>query len=331
MSLWPNERVLVTGAGGFIGSHLVGRLVAQGAQVRALLHYNSRSSCGNLEFLTPDELARVEVVFGDVCDAGCVDQAVRGCQIVFHLAALVGIPYSYTAPQSYLDTNVYGTLNVLKAALAHGVSRVVHTSTSEAYGTARYTPMDENHSLQAQSPYSASKIAADKLAEAYHLSFGLPVATVRPFNTFGPRQSARAIVPTIVSQLLAGKDPIELGSLEPVRDLTYVEDTVRGFLAVAQCEAAIGETIHLGSGQGIAIGQLARLLCEMLRPEARIVVRDTRVRPPRSEVMTLVCDGAKARSLLGWQPQIPLSEGLARTVDFVQLHPEHYRADQYRI
>ena len=259
---WPDgyrdRRVLVTGAGGFIGSHLVERLGREGASVRALLRYSSRADAGNLRFLPPDLFARVEILRGDVRDPHFMLDACDGVDIVFHLAALIAIPYSYQAPGEYVAVNVAGTVNVLEAARRHKVGRVVQTSTSETYGTAQYRPIDEKHPLVAQSPYAASKVGADKLAESYHLSFDLPVVTVRPFNTFGPRQSARAVLPTILAQLLSGRRELCLGALEPQRDLTYVEDTVAGMLALADCDAAVGRTVNLGTGEALSIGDLAR-------------------------------------------------------------------------
>jgi NAD dependent epimerase/dehydratase len=328
---WNGREVLVTGAGGFIGSHLVGRLADLGASVRALVHYNSRNDWGNLRFLTPEQAARVKVVLGNVEDSGCVDAAVKGSDCVFHLAALIGIPYSYAAPRSYVATNVTGTLNVLDAVLKHRVPRMVHTSTSEAYGTALYVPIDEDHPLQGQSPYSATKIAADKLAESYFRSFDAPVATIRPFNTYGPRQSARAVIPTIASQLLSGKDVVSLGSLDPERDLTFVDDTVSGFLAVAECDRAIGQVVNVGTGSAISVGDLARKLVDMVNPKARIVSVDERVRPDKSEVLRLVCGNAKARELTGWAPRVPLDEGLRKTVEFVRANLDLYRHDIYAV
>jgi len=328
---WSGKTVLVTGAGGFIGSHLTGHLADLGATVRALVHYNSRNDWGNLRFLTPEQLARVSVVLGNVEDSGCVDKAVEGCDCVFHLAALIGIPYSYVAPRSYVATNVTGTLNVLDAVLRHRVPRMVHTSTSEAYGTALYVPIDESHPLQGQSPYSATKIAADKIAESYFRSFDAPVATIRPFNTYGPRQSARAVVPTIASQLLSGRDVVALGSLGPERDLTFVDDTVRGFLAVAECDRALGEVVNVGTGSAVSIGALAQKLVDMVNPRARVVSVEERVRPDKSEVMRLVCANAKARELTGWQPRVSLDEGLRRTVEFVRANLDLYRVDLYTV
>jgi len=299
--------------------------------VRALVHYNSRNDWGNLRFLTPEQLARVSVVLGNVEDSGCVDKAVEGCDCVFHLAALIGIPYSYVAPRSYVATNVTGTLNVLDAVLRHRVPRMVHTSTSEAYGTALYVPIDESHPLQGQSPYSATKIAADKIAESYFRSFDAPVATIRPFNTYGPRQSARAVVPTIASQLLSGRDVVALGSLGPERDLTFVDDTVRGFLTVAECDRALGEVVNVGTGSAVSIGALAQKLVDMVNPRARVVSVEERVRPDKSEVMRLVCANAKARELTGWQPRVSLDEGLRRTVEFVRANLDLYRVDLYTV
>lgn len=328
---WNGKTVLVTGAGGFIGSHLVGRLVDLGATVRAFVHYNKRNDWGNLRFLAPEQVARVEVVLGNVEDSGCVDAAVVGSDCVFHLAALVGIPYSYAAPRSYVATNVSGTLNVLDAVLRHRVARMVHTSTSEAYGTALYVPMDEDHPLQAQSPYSATKIAADRIAESYFKSFDAPVAIIRPFNTYGPRQSARAVIPTIASQLLSGKDIVSLGSLHPERDFMFVDDTVNGFLAVAECDRAIGQVVNVGTGNAISVGDLARKLVDMVNPKARIVSVGERVRPENSEVLRLVCANAKARELTGWSPRVPLDEGLRRTVEFIRGHLDLYRSDLYTV
>jgi NAD dependent epimerase/dehydratase len=328
---WKERVVLVTGAGGFIGSHLVGHLADQGATVRAFVHYNSRGDRGNLRFLSREQEARVTVIAGNVEDSGSVDEAVQGVDCVFHLAALIGIPYSYVAPRSYVATNIAGTMNVLDAVRRHRTPRMVHTSTSEAYGTALYVPIDENHPLQGQSPYSASKIGADKIAESYWRSFGVPVATIRPFNTYGPRQSARAIIPTIASQALAGRPSIELGSLTPERDLTYVEDTVRGFLAVAESDRALGEVVNVGSGKAVSVGELASTIVRMTNSRARIVSVAERVRPDKSEVMRLVCANAKARELTGWEPRVSIEEGLGKTIEFVRSHLDLYRPDEYAV
>jgi NAD dependent epimerase/dehydratase len=324
-------RVLVTGAGGFIGSHLVEALVGAGAHVKALVRYTSRGSWGHLEQVTPEVRHPFKVVLGDVRDAQFIRHHVRGCDVVFHLAALIGIPYSYEASESYVDTNVRGTLNVLQAARDSSGPRVVITSTSEVYGTAVYTPMDEKHPLQAQSPYSASKIAADKLAESYHLSFGLPVVTVRPFNTYGPRQSARAVIPTIVSQVLAGTDALRLGSLDPVRDLTYVGDTVQGFLRAGVAEKVVGQVINLGTGQGISIGELAQMVMQIAELKMAIIADADRVRPPASEVRLLIAKTERARDLLGWEPEVPLAEGLKRVVDYISSNMAAYRVGTYAV
>jgi NAD dependent epimerase/dehydratase len=328
---YKHLRVLVTGAGGFIGSHLVEALVGAGAQVKAVVRYTSRGSWGHLEQVAPKVRDSVEVVLGDVRDAQFLLNQVRGCDVVFHLAALIGIPYSYEAAESYVDTNVRGTLNLLQAAREADVKKVVITSTSEVYGTACYTPMDEKHPLQAQSPYSASKIGADKLAESYHLSFGLPVVTVRPFNTYGPRQSARAVIPTIVSQVLAGGDALRLGALEPVRDLTYVEDTVRGFLRAGVSEQAVGQVINLGSGQGISIGELAQMIMQIVGRKMPIVVDADRVRPQASEVLLLVAKTERARDILGWEPGVSLTEGLRRVIEYISANMVAYRVGSYAV
>jgi NAD dependent epimerase/dehydratase len=324
---WTGKHVLVTGAGGFIGSHLAERLVREGARVRALVHYNALGTWG---WLDKSELRQeMEVVAGDVCDRDSVQQAADGVDVVFHLAALITIPYSYRAPESYVRTNVIGTLNVLQAARAANVGRVVHTSTSEVYGTAQYVPIDEKHPLQGQSPYAASKIGADKMAEAFHLSFGLPVVTVRPFNTFGPRQSARAVIPTIITQCLAG-EAVRLGNLRPSRDLNYVANTVDGFLRTAAQEA-VGRTINLGSGREINVGDLARLIGELAGRPLRIESDDERSRPEKSEVMRLLADNGQARALLGWEPAVSLEDGLRLTIEWLREHLERYRTGVYVI
>lgn len=330
-SEYANLRVFVTGAGGFIGSHLVEALVDAGAHVKALVRYTSRGTWGHLEQLAPEIRSSLDVVLGDVRDAQFMRRQTDGCHVVFHLAALIGIPYSYEATESYIDTNVRGTLNVLEAARDTVVQRVVVTSTSEVYGTARHTPIDENHPLQAQSPYSASKIAADKLAESYHLSFGLPVVTIRPFNTYGPRQSARAVIPTIISQLLAGADRLHLGSLDPVRDLVYVGDTVRGFLRAGVVQHAVGQVINLGTGQGISIGDLARVIMKVVGREVPMVEDAERVRPEASEVRLLVANAEVARTVLGWKPEVSLSEGLQKAVEYIGGNIGAYRVGSYAV
>ena len=308
----------VTGADGFIGSHLVERLTADGVRVRAMALYNALGSHGWLDALAPDALAGVEVILGDVRDPRSVDDLLDGVDVAYHLAALVGIPYSYEAPHSYVSTNLMGTLNVLEAARRHGTPRVVITSTSEVYGTARRTPIDEDHPLQAQSPYAASKIAADKLAESYHLSFGLPVVTLRPFNTFGPRQSARAVIPTIISQIAAGAETVRLGATRPTRDFTYVEDTIRAFTAVgtASGEHVVGRVLNAGSGTEISIGDLAQLIGRLMDTTVRITPDADRLRPDASEVMRLVADNRRLRSASDWAPAVDLEEGLHRTIEW---------------
>lgn len=324
-------KILITGAGGFIGSHLVEYCVERGHNVKAFVHYNSRNDIGNLRFLPKEAFDRIEVIFGDVRDSGSVDRAVSGCECVFHLAALIGIPYSYLAPRSYVDTNVNGTLNVLEAVHRQRIPRMVHTSTSEVYGTAQYEPIDENHPLQGQSPYSASKIGADMLVESYHRSFDLAVTILRPFNTYGPRQSARAVIPTIISQLLSGKEVVRLGSLEPERDLTFVEDTARAFVAAAESNEMVGKTVHVGHGKSISIGKLAEMLVEMINPNARILCDEKRVRPVNSEVMKLICDYSKAESDMEWKPTVSLTEGLNRTIEFVRKQIGLFNTDNYAV
>jgi NAD dependent epimerase/dehydratase len=329
VSALDGERVLVTGAGGFIGSHLVELLAGSGASVRALVHYNARGDVGNLDLLSPEVLERVEVVTGDITDPFGVARMVDGCSTVFHLAALIGIPYSYVAPQSYVATNVTGTLNVLEAVRATG-ARLVHTSTSETYGTARYTPIDEDHPLQGQSPYSATKIGADKLVESYVRSFGVRAATLRPFNTYGARQSMRAVIPTIIAQALTG-DVVRLGSTTPVRDFTYVTDTARAFVALATHDAALGRTLNAGNGKGVTIGELAEMVIALLGSGAHVEVDEQRVRPEASEVFELVADTTAIAEVTGWRPEVPLREGLARTADFVREHLARFRPDVYAV
>jgi NAD dependent epimerase/dehydratase len=313
--VWSGRRVLVTGGEGFIGSHLVERLVREGAEVRTLVQYNA---FGRFGWLDPAVHGEVRVIPGDVRDAGRVLEAVSGCDAVFHLAALIGIPYSYVAPESYVQVNVLGTSTVALACRQAGVSKLVHTSTSETYGTALRVPIDEDHPLQPQSPYSASKIGGDVMALSYWHAFELPVAVVRPFNTYGPRQSTRAVIPTILTQLHGGAAEVHLGTTTPTRDFNYVEDTVAGFLAVAECDRAVGEVVNIGSGREIAIGDLVELLVRITGSPARVVVDPERVRPAGSEVDRLLCDNTRAREWAGWTPQVPLEEGLRRTSDWVE-------------
>jgi NAD dependent epimerase/dehydratase len=327
---WHDLRVLLTGAGGFIGSHLTERLVRAGARVRAFVHYNSRNDQGLLEYVDDEVRTALDIVLGDLTDATMVRRAVADCQIVFHLGALIAIPYSYQAPRHFIDTNVIGTLNVLQACLEEGVVKVVHTSTSETYGSARYTPMDEHHPLQGQSPYAASKIAADKLAESFYCSFNLPVATIRPFNTFGPRQSARAVIPTIISQALAG-DTIRLGALTPVRDFTFVHDTVAAFMKVAEVPNTIGQVVNIGTGQGVTVGDVATMVMSMCSGPKQVIADEERFRPARSEVLELVCNNAKAQALLGWQPQYTLLQGLQETVAYIKEHLHLYKTHTFTL
>ncbi len=325
------SHVLVTGAGGFIASHLVEALVPLCGKVTALIHYDARPHWSNLEFLPRETLDAVEVLAGDVTDPHFMRQAVRGRDVVFHLAALIAIPYSYVAPTAYFQTNVLGTLNILEACRQEGVARMIHTSTSECYGTARTVPISEDHPLQAQSPYSASKISADKAVESYCLSFDFPGVIIRPFNTYGPRQSARAIIPTIVTQMLSAAPCVRLGSLTPTRDLTYVSDTVAGFIAAATADGVEGETINLGVGKTIAIGDLARKISELTGIQKEIVSEEQRVRPEKSEVMQLLSDNRKARELLRWNPQVELDDGLRKVIKFIQEHSDFYKSGHYTV
>ena len=325
---WSSKRVLVTGSGGFIGSHLTERLVRLGTRTRAFVRYNSSGSWGWLD-QSPCR-KDIEVIVGDIRDVDTVRRAMQQVEIVFHLAALIGIPYSYHAPISYVRTNVEGTANVLQAALDAGVNLVVHTSTSEVYGTALYVPIDEAHSLQGQSPYSASKIGADKQTEAFHLSLGLPATTIRPFNTYGPRQSARAIIPTIIVQALT-QPAVSLGNIEPFRDLTYVEDTVDAFIKISQQPEAIGQVINIGSGQEISIKELAATILQLMVKDIPVIADERRIRPQGSEVERLCADTRKAQQLLDWRPRTELREGLVKTIEWIEKNLERYRADDYAV
>jgi NAD dependent epimerase/dehydratase len=325
-------RCLVTGAGGFIGSHLVEALLRSGLETRALIRYNSSNSPGHLAQLPKAGLEeRLEVRFGDVTDPFLVQELVTDCEVVFHLAALIGIPYSYTAPASYVNTNIIGTLNVLRACREARVRRLIVTSTSEVYGTARYTPIDEAHPLHGQSPYSASKIAADKLAESFFCSFDLPVVILRPFNTYGPRQSARAVIPAILTQALSGVEEVRLGSLSPKRDLTFVEDTARAFVLAAEKPGIEGETIHFGQGTAYSVLEIAERCLKSVGSNARIISVDQRRRPERSEVGLLLCDASKAKKVLGWSPQFSLDAGLLATASYIRSHMDQYRPAHYAI
>lgn len=322
--------MLVTGAGGFIGGHLVDRLVRDGAQVRALVRYNSRNERGTLDWMPPESVRDVDVVLGDLRDAESVSRAVEGCEVVFHLGAQIAIPYSYVNPRDYVETNVTGTLNVALAAQAHGVERVVQTSTSEVYGTARQVPITEEHPLEPGSPYAATKVAADKLMDSFHRSFGLPVVILRPFNTYGPHQSARAVIPTIISQALAG-DTLRLGSLDPRRDLTFVTDTVDGFVRAATSDAAVGRTVQLGTERDVSVGDIVDTVGELLGKELQVTQDPDRVRPENSEVMRLISSPQLAGELLGWTPTVSLEDGLQRTIDWIAASRERFRTDQYVI
>jgi NAD dependent epimerase/dehydratase len=325
------KRVVVTGATGFIGSHLVQRLVREGAEVRAMAHYRGDPSLHNLEHLAADELGALEVRRGDLRDATFVRHAIEGRDVVFHLGALVSIPHSYASPGAFVATNVEGTLHVLDACRDAQTPVLVHTSTSEVYGTARTTPMDEAHPLQAQSPYAASKTGADQLVESYRRAFGLPAVTVRPFNTYGPRQSARAIIPTIMSQLTSGQSALRLGALTPVRDLTFVTDTVDGFIAAATTKEALGQVLNLGVGEGIAIGDLARRIMEIAGRRVPIETDAARLRPEESEVLALVSDNRRAGAVLGYAPKVSLDDGLAQTLAFVRAHAASFRPERHGV
>lgn len=325
---WSGRRVLVTGAGGFIGSHVTERLVSLGARVRCFVRYTSRADIGLLSFLPPEVFREIELVFGDLRDIDAVCRAVTGCQTVFHLGALISIPYSYVHPREVVETNVLGTFNILEAVRACGVERLIHTSTSEVYGTARRVPMDEEHPLQGQSPYSASKIGADRLAESYWRSFDVPVVTVRPFNTYGPRQSARAVIPTIITQALT-RDEVRLGNLHPTRDFTFVTDVVAGCMAIAQAENVIGEEINLGSDSEISIGDLAHKIIAIIGRPVSVISEEVRRRPSLSEVKRLWADNRKAKQLVGWSPQVSLDEGLQRTIAWIEKHLDLYRPGVY--
>jgi len=325
------RRVLVTGADGFIGSHLVERLVAVGASVRAFCLYTSQGSWGWLEDAPADTRAKLDVRLGDIRDARFVESACEGVDIICHLAALIAIPYSYVAAESYVDTNVRGTLNLLEAARRARVCRFVHTSTSEVYGTPSSLPIRETHPMQAQSPYAATKVAADQLALSFHLSHGVPVVVLRPFNTYGPRQSARAVLPTILTQMLAGKDEIDLGRLDTRRDLTYVADTVEGFLAAATAEGIDGDTIQLGTGEAVSIAELFEMANRVMGSRCQPRVDPRRVRPDASEVLVLESDPARALERLGWRPTVSLEEGLTRTVAWLRQHLSRYHVEQLHV
>ena len=329
-NFWKKKKVLVTGAGGFIGSHLVERLVEAGASVRAFVHYNSRADPGLLRMAVPENLSRIEFVGGDLRDADAIRAAVKGCQFVFHLGALISIPYSYLHPAEVVESNFMGTLNVLMACRDFEVERLVHTSTSEVYGTALKPMIDESHPLQGQSPYSASKIGADKLAESFHCTYDLPVVTVRPFNTYGPRQSARAVIPTIITQAIAGST-IRLGSLDTIRDFTYVDDTVNGFLCAAMAGNVEGCTFNLGTGEAVSIGDLSAKIIQKVGTHVKVKADAARLRPRKSEVKRLLSDNSLAREKLGWNPVVSLDDGLDKTIFWIKENLNHYRVGIYEL
>lgn len=326
-----NKRVLVTGADGFIGSHLVESLLENGCSVKAFVYYNSFNSWGWLDALPKDVLSQVEIFTGDVRDPSGVRQAVKGMDVVFHLAALIAIPYSYHSPDSYVDTNIKGTLNVLQACRDHDVEKVLVTSTSEVYGSAKYVPIDESHPYQGQSPYSATKIGADMIAESFNKSFNLPVSIVRPFNAYGPRQSARAIIPTIITQLLSGSKEIKLGSLTPTRDFTYVKDTCRGFVEIARSNESVGQVINIASQEEISVGELARNIIEVLGMDVKVVADNQRMRPDNSEVTRLLGSNEKIRTFCGWKPEVSFGDGIKSTADWFRNNLDKYKTNIYNI
>jgi dTDP-glucose 4,6-dehydratase len=325
------RKVLVTGADGFIGSHLTESLLERGYEVKAFVYYNSFNTWGWLDTIPKDKLDQIEIFAGDIRDPNGVREAMKGVDEVFHLAALIAIPFSYHSPDSYVDTNIKGTLNVLQAARDLDTEKILVTSTSEVYGTAQYVPIDEKHPFQGQSPYSATKIGADRLAESFYRSFNLPVAIVRPFNTFGPRQSARAVIPTIITQLLAGKQEIQLGSLTPTRDFNYVKDTAAGFIAIAESDRTIGQEINIATQREISIGDLAHEIISQINPNAKIVCDQQRLRPEKSEVNRLLGSNEKIRRLTDWQQQYTFEEGIAETIAWIREHMNAYKADIYNL
>ncbi len=325
------KKVLVTGADGFIGSHLVEKLVKEGYKVKAFVCYNSFNSWGWLDSFSKDALSEIEIFTGDIRDPNGVRESMKGIDEVYHLAALIAIPFSYHSPDTYVDTNIKGTLNILQAARDLETSRVLITSTSEVYGTAQYVPIDENHPFQGQSPYSATKIGADRLSESFYRSFNTPVTIVRPFNTYGPRQSARAVIPTIITQLLSGKREIQLGSLTPTRDFNFVRDTASGFIEIAKSDKTIGEEINIATQREISIGQLAEELIRQINPSAKIVCDEQRLRPEKSEVNRLLGSNEKIKRLTGWKPKYTFEQGLAETIEFFRNNLDKYKTDIYNL
>ena len=327
---WNNKPVLITGAGGFIGSHLTELLIDLKANVKAFVRYNSRNDWGLIEMLPKEKIDALEVIQGDLRDTDAINQASKNVDIIFHLGAMIAIPYSYLHPRETIETNIMGTLNILSAAKENEIEKVVHTSTSEVYGTAKYVPINEEHPLQGQSPYSASKIGADQIAESFFRSYDLPVAIVRPFNTYGPRQSARAVIPAAITQALSG-NKVFLGSTSPTRDLTFVEDTVRGFIKAAETSAANGEVINLGTGTEISIGDLVNKIISIIdrNRDIEIIQDKKRIRPKASEVERLLADTSKAKEILAWEPKITLDEGLSRTIKWISQHLQTYKTEMY--
>lgn len=327
---WNDINVVVTGAGGFVGSHLTERLVQLGAKAKAFVRYNSRNDWGLLELLPPTTLSEIEIIPGDLRDSDAVRRTVQNAEVVFHLGALIAIPYSYVFPRDAIETNITGTLNVLTAARENDIQRVIHTSTSEVYGTAQYVPIDESHPLQGQSPYSASKIAADMMAESFYRSFGVEVSIIRPFNVYGPRQSARAVIPTIVSQVLTSEQ-ILLGSLHPTRDYTYVLDTVRAFIQTAESDDSIGKVVNIGSNFEISIGDIARMVLSITGKDLEIICRDERIRPEKSEVERLWCDNLRAKNLINWSPETGFEQGLRNTIEWISTNMRRYKSNIYNV
>ncbi len=328
---WQGKKVLVTGAEGFIGSHLTEKLVELGAEVTALAQYNSFNSWGWIDTFDKKTKDSIKVVTGDIREYDGMKRIIKGQEVVLHLAALIAIPYSYLSPMAYVRTNIEGTTNVLEACREYDVEKIVHTSTSETYGTALYVPIDEKHPMQGQSPYSASKIGADKMAESYHKSFNMPIATIRPFNTYGPRQSARAVIPTIISQILAGKKEIKLGSLTPTRDFNFVKDTAEAFIKVAESEKTIGEVINSGSNYEITIGDTVKKIINIIGKDVKIICDDERLRPENSEVNRLWADNTKIKQLTGWKPNYSIEEGLEETVAWVKNNMQYFKTDIYNV
>jgi dTDP-glucose 4,6-dehydratase len=327
---WKNKRVLVTGAAGFIGSHLTERLVTLGAKTKAFIRYNSRNNQGYIEYFKPQIREKVEVISGDLRDAQAVREASKDVDIIFHLGSLIAIPYSYLHPTEVVETNVLGTLNVMKAGRENKVERIIHTSTSEVYGTAIYVPIDEKHPLQGQSPYSASKIGADMIAESFYRSYDLPVTIIRPFNTYGPRQSARAVIPTLITQIIAGGD-VFLGSTRPVRDFNYISDTIDGFIKMAEASNIEGEIVNIGCGKGISIGELADKIISLIGKEVKVIFDALRVRPKKSEVERLIACNKKAKELIGWEPKVSLEDGLKKTIDWISENIAIYKPSIYNL